>query len=88
MKAATTLQFRNAVRTIACANAVDVSGTTWTEKRPGTVTRYVGFPMWGTAWALREQMAVAVERLLCAQGVTAKARISKGGYLRGVCIAA
>jgi hypothetical protein len=84
MQVATTIQFRNAVRTIATARAVSMPAHSWTEGAgKGSDVRYVGYPVYGMPRMDKVFFATAVERLLQAQGVTAKTRISKGGYLRG-----
>jgi hypothetical protein len=88
MQVATTLQFRSAVRYIAQANGFSIhdSGD----------RRTVGFAMPSAS----DAVATAVERLLNAQGLTAKTRFMDSGrrnpgcmytggcYIRGTCVTA
>lgn len=84
MQLATTLQFRQAVRTALVTLGVEIPEHSWTEGAGrGSDIRYVGYPFWGMPSGDKLTIAVATERLLAAKGLTAKTRISKRGYLRG-----
>jgi hypothetical protein len=97
MQVATTLQFRSAVRTIALANGFRIVDT-YTNSRRGQTDpdrRTVGFFMPSAC----QSVVTAVERLLNAQGLTAKTRVTHNGpqnggclvhgpYIRGTCVAA
>ena len=97
MQVATTLQFRDAVRYIARANGFRIydSYTNSRSRQKNPSRRTVGFAMPSASDAI----VTAVERLLNAQGLTAKTRVTQDGpqnggcyqhgpYIRGTCVAA
>ena len=99
MNLATTVQFRKAVAATALIlgiplarqsvprNQVDYEFVTWTNYSNRT-RRTVGYPFEdGVDGKNRLDLVAMIEKVLNVQGVTAKTRISKLGYLRGSCMA-
>jgi hypothetical protein len=89
MKQATTLQFRSAVRQVARDVGIDIYASWTNQSTPGT--RTVGFAVSVATFGF----AVAVEKILGAQGLTANTHATRGrrnvgyrttgGYIRGKC---
>jgi len=85
MKTATTLQFRDAVRAaIQTLGNPDIGRASWTDRVKGDRTKaYVamGYPRNDARSVVK-----LVETQLNARGLTASARVSASGYIRGTCV--
>ena len=92
MNLATTAQFRKAVTETAWILGIplarlDDTFVTWTNYSGNNLRRRtVGYPFaYGVDRKNRVILSAMIEKVLNVQGVTAKTRISKCGYLRGTC---
>jgi len=80
---ASTLEFRNAVRTAMFLTNAHSTGS-WTDRQNLRIRRatkrYVGFDVYGD----RVKVAQVAEKILESQGLTAQIRV-KSRYIRGTC---